>query len=434
MSTRLLAVAWAMPPLVYPRAIQVARTIKGLARRGWEIDVVTAEIAVEPPKRRDEAFAALYERFYARHAVRLNDAMAVSTRIQPRPWAERWWRRLSPGYDLAALAWRRRAQGRALALVAERRPAAVVTFAQPWASHLVGLGLKRRHPGLPWIAHFSDPWVDSPYYAGADPRALQRWARDERSVVAAADAVVFVTERTAETVMAKYPAAWQAKVRIIPHCCDAELLAAVRPRPRADGSAPLLLHAGNLYSDLRSPAPLLRALAELRSACPDAPAPQLEFIGEAMRGCEALVAELGLGAAVRFAGRRRYLDTLARAAAADVLVIIDTADTGALFLPSKVFDYLVLGRPILAITPAGSPTAEVLRPLGHFCAPPDDPAAVGRALRRALAAAARQGPAGRGAVEVPAEHSLEIAAARFESVLAAIGLPGPVGRAIGTAA
>ena len=43
---------------------------------------------------------------------------------------------------------------------------ATVSFAQPWTNHLVGMRL-HRDSGLPWVAHFSDPWIDSPYQQGS---------------------------------------------------------------------------------------------------------------------------------------------------------------------------------------------------------------------------------------------------------------------------
>jgi hypothetical protein len=87
----------------------------------------------------------------------------------------------------------------ALRLAAERRFDVLVSFAQPWSDHLVGLRVQRA-TGLPWVAHFSDPWIDSPYLRG---RRWQRriWERMEADVVRHADALVFVNEQTAERVM-----------------------------------------------------------------------------------------------------------------------------------------------------------------------------------------------------------------------------------------
>jgi hypothetical protein len=39
----------------------------------------------------------------------------------------------------------------------------MVPFGNPMTDHLVGLSLSRKYR-IPWIARFSDPWVDNPYH------------------------------------------------------------------------------------------------------------------------------------------------------------------------------------------------------------------------------------------------------------------------------
>ena len=59
--------------------------------------------------------------------------------------------------------WRRRARRAALAAIAAERPDALVSFGMPMTDHLLGLDLKRA-TGLPWLAHFSDPWAGNPHH------------------------------------------------------------------------------------------------------------------------------------------------------------------------------------------------------------------------------------------------------------------------------
>ena len=55
-------------------------------------------------------------------------------------------------------------------------------------------------------------------------------------------------------------------------------------------------------------------------------------------------------------------------------------------LPSKLFEALALGRPVLALTGAASDTARLLERVGQQAglAPPDDPVAIAAALKRLL--------------------------------------------------
>ncbi len=40
----------------------------------------------------------------------------------------------------------------------------MVTSGPPHSLHLIGLGLKKKLPGLKWIADFRDPWTEISYY------------------------------------------------------------------------------------------------------------------------------------------------------------------------------------------------------------------------------------------------------------------------------
>jgi len=52
------------------------------------------------------------------------------------------------------------------------------------------------------------------------------------------------------------------------------------------------------------------------------------------------------------------------------LLIEAAAKKTSIFLPSKLADYIGLGKPILAITPNNGPTARVVRKAGLFAADP----------------------------------------------------------------
>lgn len=97
----------------------------------------------------------------------------------------------------------------------------VHSWACYFTSNLVGLKVKQ-YTNLPWVAHFSDPWVDSPYHRyGTINRYLNQ--KMEKAVIENADAIVFVTEKTKRLVMRKYPSKMFDKAFVIPHCYEREL-------------------------------------------------------------------------------------------------------------------------------------------------------------------------------------------------------------------
>ena len=181
MSRRLLAISWDMPPLSGPRAVQVSRTLKHLVPLGWESSVVCFGPRSRPIQSGSRAgvAAAGARRGHARAGALARRAAGVPGAVARRCRRSSCCRTKS-GSGLA----RRRA--RRSVSPAERRFDVLVSFAQPWSDHLIGLRVHRA-TGLPWVAHFSDPWTDSPYLRG---RRWQRriWARMEADVVRHADA------------------------------------------------------------------------------------------------------------------------------------------------------------------------------------------------------------------------------------------------------
>jgi glycosyltransferase involved in cell wall biosynthesis len=369
---QLLAVSWEMPPLSGPRAVQVTRTLQELSRHGWRSRVI--------------CFGPRSTRYNQDYHVTLDADAGVTLLQVPSP--EEWfvfralWRICPPVKRLpdekrvwipAAL--------RAARLTLAAEPAdLLVSFAQPWSDHLIGLRL-HRETGLPWVAHFSDPWSDNPYARGA---AWQRriWRRMEHDVVAEATRIVFVNQHTADRVMAKYPPDWRHRVRVVPQGYDPAVASVSAPRR----SGPLrMVYAGRFYDGVRTPDALFDALARIHRRTPLNGRLAVEIVGGAMDRYECRAGELGLAEIVSFSGRRSPEQAMAAAAAADVLLVIDAPSDGpSLFLPSKLIDYLPLAKPILGLTPADGPSAALIARLGYTAVDPSDASAIAAAIEGLL--------------------------------------------------
>ena len=374
---QLLAISWEMPPLSGPRAVQVTRSLCHLAALGWHSRVV--------------CFGARSSRYQQDYTMSPEVESGGAVRLIKVPSPEEWllvrvlWRVCPPLKHLPdeKRVWIGRALAAARRALAERPADVIVSFAQPWSDHLIGLRLNRE-TGLPWVAHFSDPWVDSPYRRGA---AWQRrvWSRMEHDVVAEATRLIFVNQQTADRVMAKYPAAWRSKARVVPQGFEP----CTTPRPaRLARTGPLrVVYTGRFYDGVRTPDALLGALALLHQRAPLDGRIHVEFMGGSMERYERRAGRLGLSGVTAFSGRRSPDAARDAAAAADLLLVIDAPSRGPnLFLPSKLVDYLPLGTPILGVTPAEGATAELLHRLGYPTVEPSDPEAIAGALTTLIAA------------------------------------------------
>lgn len=365
---RLLALAWCLPPLILPRSIQVSRTLAALRAFGWETDALTSDPSLDPRQVRDARLAAHYAGCYQR--------LPVGGDSRPR----RLWNLLRGGGPSGG-DWAEAAVAAALSRLDRQGYDALATFAQPWSSHVAGLAIKERHGDLPWLAHFSDPWVDSPYYAKLDPATRARWTGQERQVIEKADAVVFTTPRIAERVMAKYPNHYLTKVHVVPHGYDPDLLPTGTP-PGRPARRPRFVYAGSFYG-IRSPRPLFEALLRLRKTLPAGALPEILCLGSSKIRHRVEAWKLGLGRHVRFRSEIGYLDCLAALQQADALLLVDAPARENLFLPSKIVDYLMVGRPIIGVTPTSGASADVLRGLGCPCVDPEDAAGLAALLEEA---------------------------------------------------
>jgi glycosyltransferase involved in cell wall biosynthesis len=95
-----------------------------------------------------------------------------------------------------------------------------------------------------------------------------------------------------------------------------------------------------------------------------------------------------LAAQVRFDGYLDHASTLAAERSADLLLLVANTTPGAeATVPGKLFEYLASGRPVLAVAPRQSATADVLRRTdGGWLAAADDQHAIACQLRAAFEA------------------------------------------------
>lgn len=405
---RVLAISFMLPPMLYPQAIQIGRLLEGC-----DVDLATVSgcFASGPsgPKGRDFSGRQRFiHRIELPHRARLQ---GLTHRLAMR---------LAPFYGRSPdefVNWAGQAAAAAGDWLASGNAVDVMaTFGEPMSDHLVGLSLKRRF-GLPWLAHFSDPWVDNPFRR-FQPLANLRNRRLEAEVVEAADSVVFTSEETRQLVMRKYPAAWRDKAFVLPHSfdpADFQTNASERTDP-----AIVLRYVGNFYGH-RTPFPLFSSLLRLAESQPEVLAGvRVELIGATprwMRWHPALK-RLPQGL-LRFCDPVPYQRSLELMSSADLLLVIDVPAKTSVFLPSKLVDYIGAGTPIFGIVPPGA-SHQLIARFGGATADPQAPANIDAELQAAIGAAraARQSAAPWGAAAVREQFEISRVADSFRKMLA----------------
>lgn len=281
------------------------------------------------------------------------------------------------------LPWAMTATKAGLRLAHDWRPQLIYSRAPKHVSNVVGWRLKRKTK-LPWIAHFSDPWIT----AGLPYRRLQRLIGLplERCILRDADALIFVTRQAMERVLRPYPASWRQRARVIPHGYEVQSEAPVVPAC-PPGYGPLtIIHAGAFYPGMRSPDTLITALKQLHARTPLDGRLAIQCIGDDSQRYQPQAEAAGLAGVLRFMSSISFDKCKALIASSHLSLIIDTPGYGGLFLPTKLFEAFGSKIAVLGLTEPGSALAEILEKAEMLWADVRDPSSIATVIGAMLEA------------------------------------------------
>jgi hypothetical protein len=219
----------------------------------------------------------------------------------------------------------------------------------PMFGHVAGFWASRKLR-IPWVANINDPW-DEHLFPGRQRQAPSCWhARLSehwlRKTLRGADLVTFPCARLAR--FTTRIASVRVRAEIVPHVGTAAAPAERHQEFR-------LVHAGKLgNSEItgRSSRALLTGLRRFLDQVPDGGAAvRLVLVGPEDAQSNALIEDLGLRAAVRSVGLVSYEQSLSYIAAASACILIEAPMPEGIYLPSKLADYIVAGKPVLALSP-----------------------------------------------------------------------------------
>jgi glycosyltransferase involved in cell wall biosynthesis len=230
----------------------------------------------------------------------------------------------------------------------------VITTGPPHSLHLIGLGLKEKK-NIKWIADFRDPWTEIGYH---DKLKLLSFARKkhkrlEQEVLRKADQLIttsFTTREDFKKITGK-------PIEVITNGYDVEK---VEKKPLDEKFT--LAHIGSLLSE-RNPENLWLALKELIAENADfAKNFELKLIGAVGEQVLNSIRKYDLEEYVHQGGYVSHSEALQLQKSAQVLLLIeiDRKETRGI-IPGKLFEYMVSGRPILAVGPKESDIEVLLK-------------------------------------------------------------------------
>ena len=229
--------------------------------------------------------------------------------------------------------------------IAENSIETIITTSPPHSVHLIGYQLKKIFPHLKWISDFRDPWTTIGYYK--DLR-LTNWADKrqhfwEKEVLQHSDLVITTSFKTQKD----FQQLTNTPIQVITNGYDQETTIAP---PLSEKF--LIAHIGSLLSD-RNPKILWEVLAEMVREVPHfAEDFSLCFAGKVSEEIEEEIYNQGLTPYYTYKGYISHQQAVQLQKSSQVLLLIeiDSEDTQGI-IAGKLFEYIVSGRPIIAIGP-----------------------------------------------------------------------------------
>jgi glycosyltransferase involved in cell wall biosynthesis len=386
-----LFIAYPFPPLASSGVHRVVRFCRYLGDFGWQPVVLTVtEDAAESYIPRDQSLLAklpdglrVYrtgvvkplepvwklKRIIAGHS-RSNDVEMKSNghtngRLTEAPatpgklsrFVSKWITNLSIPDD--RIGWLPACYGAAKRLVESEAIPLIYTTGFPWSAHITGILLKKRLK-KPWIADFRDPWINNPWRKPYPPFRQNIDRKLEYLVMKHADKVIANTDYLRRDFVKRYPNFSEKFVTITNGFDPADfdgLLEADRHAASQTSRRLCITHAGRFYNQ-RNPWDFLQALSEVLN---DGSIPKadigVELMGDNSPDLAEFIHQKGLDGVVAVLGDLPHQECVSRLYRSDVLLLIEPGRT--LQVPSKMYEYIRVGKPVFGIVEKESIVAEM---------------------------------------------------------------------------
>jgi hypothetical protein len=258
---------------------------------------------------------------------------------------------------------------RGLLLCRKHRPDLIYSTGGPPSAHLAA-GLLARRVKIQWIAELQDPIVFKDWKRGKAALKIYSWL--ERFIFANASAVVFLTEGARQRAVQRTKPNAAARTYVI--------YPGARLPDEPQVSCPKqnfcrFAHFGSL-AGARNPEKFLEGVQILLDRSPDLiEKVRLDFYGQMDGYSGKLISRFKYREIISNLGKVPRSEAIREMRKSDVLVLIQNLDDISYeTIPSKVYEYLQVKRPILGLVYQNPQLSRMLREQGHFIADADSAA------------------------------------------------------------
>lgn len=393
---RLLLISYDFPPRRTSAVYRVTNLTKHLVRYGWQPTVLTVQgsrgdpedpLLLEgfPPQIRVERTRSLeisgWEGIAGVGVRALGGLRPLEEDRQQPPW-DRWIRaagrfvRSCLYFPDDTVGWVPLGLAKAIELHLQSRFDAVYTTSPPRAGPVIGLLLKSLL-GVPWAAEFRDPWYppSKPWRRTLERRLLQR-------VLDRADRIIVISEGNANDFDQSYGIP-RCKVAVVSNGYDENDFAALdgKRSPLLEERYLHLSHFGTVYPNFSGQ--FFDALLDLVTECPDLRNHlRVNIIGFPDDAVQHYAARSDLRDLIRLNGFVKHQEAIAAMASSDCLLLfLGSRDVARLSGLGKIYDYLRVGRPILAVAYEGGAQKLIEEGKAGWVVDPEDREGIKAALR-----------------------------------------------------
>lgn len=394
-SKRVLMYAYYFPPISSIGTLRTLQFIKYLDQLGWQSVVVTVKQRREVLEPQDNDLISQVPRstvlertsFWSLQRITQKRKRTTSASTEPSPVRSNFLMR--PRRVIAEFlqfpdrfsGWLPFAIARGILSVWKYDVDLIYSSAPPYSGTLAGL-LTKVVTRRVLVSDFRDPWCNTTYIEQQLPLLREFSRKLERFSFRQSEAVIHVSQQLSNEACQRHKGISSTKFLALPNGFDPEEFSHVIGTRPPDGQL-RICHIGSFYSGYREPTNFLKALQMLSQQHPDmAKVTTVYFVGEpnwAESTPEAAVLAGSLPN-VHFTPRMTHHDALQFLAQSDLLLLIGSVDPESTGRPAKLFEYLAVQKPILALLHEGE-FADLCRATGiGIVANPTSPQEIADAL------------------------------------------------------
>ncbi len=266
-----------------------------------------------------------------------------------------------------AIYWAKKAFVRIKEILKKEKIDTIFTTGGPFSSHLIGLWLKKEFSSIFWIADFRDEWTSNPFMKYPIIRKLYE-KKLEDNVFKNVDKVIVISQEMKKSFFLLHNLK-EDKVAIIYNGFDEDDFKEYdfnsRQVNKNKSKKLKIVYSGTIYT-LRNPKNLfiaLRKLLDELSKNKDLNTQiEIDFIGHSSYYIKKGVKKFNLEKVVKILDRIAHENLFIKLIEYDIfLLLIGIGEKSKKILTGKLFEYLRMKKPILALGPEDSELSEIVK-------------------------------------------------------------------------